>query len=145
MPNEPFPPTQEHVDEQKPSLAGLKILVIDDELDARELIRRILTQCDASVIAAASANEGLELVSVEKPDVIISDISMPEKNGYQLIAEVRNLSTEDGGTIPAIALTAFAHAKDKAKVMSAGYQRHLSKPVDSAELIAAINSLIEQH
>ena len=141
---ESLPPSLEHVDEQKSTFAGLKILVIDDELDARELIRRILTQCDASVIAAASAKEGLELIAVEKPDVIISDISMPEKNGYQFIAEVRNLSAEDGGTIPAIALTAFAHPKDKAKVMSAGYQRHLSKPVDSVELIAAINSLVEQ-
>ena len=117
------------------------MLVIDDELDARELIRRILAQQEASVITTAGAVDGLELLKTERPDIVISDISMPEKNGYQFIAEVRNLSAEEGGTTPAIALTAFAHAEDKAKVMSAGYQKHLPKPVDSVALITAINNL----
>jgi len=121
---------------------GLKVLVIDDELDARELIRRILAQQEASVITAARAADGLELLKTEKPDIVISDISMPEKNGYQFIAEVRNLSAENGGTIPAIALTAFAHPDDRTKMMSAGYQKHLSKPVDSVALITAIDNLV---
>lgn len=130
------------VNEKHPSLAGLKILLVDDELDARELLKRLLTQCEATVIAAGSAMEGLEVLKKERPDVIISDISMPEKNGYQFIAEVRDLRAEEGGMTPAIALTAFARGDDRIRAMSAGYQRHLPKPVDSAELFAAINSLV---
>lgn len=125
----------------QPLFTGLKVLVIDDELDARELIRRILAQQEASVITTARAVDGLELLKTERPDIVISDISMPEKNGYQFIAEMRSLSAEDGGTTPAIALTAFAHPEDKAKVMSAGYQKHLPKPVDSVALITAIDNL----
>ncbi|HEX8874975.1 MAG TPA: ATP-binding protein, partial [Nitrosospira sp.] len=124
-----------------PSLAGLKALVIDDESDARELIKRILTRCEASVTTAASAAEGLELVKAGRPDVIISDIGMPGKNGYQFIHEVRNLPAKDGGQTPAIALTAFARPDDAAKARDAGYQRHLSKPVDSLELITVIGEL----
>ncbi|MDE2366240.1 MAG: hybrid sensor histidine kinase/response regulator [Betaproteobacteria bacterium] len=124
-----------------PSLAGLKALVIDDESDARELTKRILTRCEASVTTAASAAEGLELVKAGRPDVIISDIGMPGKNGYQFIHEVRTLPAKDGGQTPAIALTAFARPDDAARARDAGYQRHLSKPVDAFELITAISEL----
>lgn len=139
-----LPLLREHFDGKDASLAGLKVLVIDDELDARELIKRMLTQCEARVITAAGAAEGLELLKIERPDVIISDISMPEKNGYQFIVEVRSLSAEDGGRTPAIALTAFARAEDRARAMNAGYQEHLPKPVDSFELITAIDALVKQ-
>jgi CheY-like chemotaxis protein len=122
-------------------LAGLKVLIVDDELDARELIQEMLVQRDANVITAASAAEGLKLLKAERPDVIISDISMPEKNGYQFIAEVRNLPAEDGGRTPAIALTAFVQMEEKTKAVSAGYQKHLPKPVDAFELVTAITSL----
>jgi CheY-like chemotaxis protein len=123
------------------SLVDLKILVIDDELDARELIKRILARCSAEVITAVSATEGLEILKLERPDIIISDIGMPEKNGYQFILEVRNLSVEDGGATPAIALTAFARHDDAARALDAGYQKHLSKPVDAFELINVVADL----
>ena len=124
-----------------PSLVDLKILVIDDELDARELIKRILARCSAEVTTAVSATEGLEILKLERPDIIISDIGMPGKNGYQFILEVRNLSVEDGGGTPAIALTAFARHDDAARALDAGYQKHLSKPVDAFELINVIADL----
>ncbi|MEO8991357.1 MAG: ATP-binding protein [Nitrosospira sp.] len=142
--DEPAPTLREYFDEKNPPLAGLKVLVIDDEADACELIKRILTQCKANVISAASADEGLELLKTERPDVIISDISMPGKNGYQFIAEVRDLPEKEGGKTPAIALTAFARADDRARAMSAGYENHLPKPVDPVELIRAINSLVRR-
>ena len=123
------------------TLSGIKILVIDDESDSRELINEVLTECDADVITAASAAEGLELLQSRRPDVIISDIGMPEKDGYQLIREVRNLPAAHGGKTPAIALTAFARSEDRTRAMMAGYQMHLSKPVESHELIATIGSL----
>ena len=139
----PIPRLKELGSDKKTELSGKKVLVIDDEADARELIGRILTYCKASVITAATAREGLELLKREKPDVIISDVSMPDKDGYEFISEVRQLSLENGGSTPAVALTAFARADDMAKAISAGYQKHLCKPVDSHELITAINQLVE--
>lgn len=123
------------------TLAGVKILVIDDELDSLELINEVLTEYEADVITAANAAEGLELLKSRRPDVMISDIGMPGKDGYQLIREVRNLPAAHGGNTPAIALTAFARAEDRTRAMIAGYQMHLSKPVESHELIATIGSL----
>ena len=99
---------------------------------------------EPDVISAASATEGLKLLKIERPDVIISDISMPDKNGYQFIAEVRDLPEKEGGKTPAIALTAFARADDRARAMSAGYENHLPKPVDPVELITAINNLVRK-
>ena len=141
--NDPIPRLKELGSDKKTELSGKKVLVIDDEADARELISRILTYCKASVITAATAREGLELLKREKPDVIISDVSMPDQDGYEFISEVRQLSPENGGSTPAVALTAFARADDMAKAISAGYQKHLCKPVDSHELITAINQLVE--
>ncbi|MDQ3186321.1 MAG: ATP-binding protein [Pseudomonadota bacterium] len=130
------PPNGEHI-----ALCGVKVLVIDDESDSRELINEILTQCEADVITAADAAEGLKIVMSYRPDVMISDIGMPGKDGYQLIREVRNLPAAHGGATPAIALTAFARSEDRTRAMLAGYQMHLSKPVESRELIATIGSL----
>ena len=132
------------LDRENFSLSGVKVLVLDDEQDARELIKQILTHCQANVTAAATAGEGLELLGTEKPDVIISDIGMPEKNGYQFIREVRNLPAENGGQTPAIALTAFARSEDKISAMNAGYQEYLTKPVEPQELIAAIGTLVKR-
>jgi signal transduction histidine kinase/ActR/RegA family two-component response regulator len=140
---DPIPRLKELGSDKKTELSGKKVLVIDDEADARELISRILTYCKARVITAATAREGLELLKREKPDVIISDVSMPDQDGYEFISEVRQLSPENGGSTPAVALTAFARADDMAKAISAGYQKHLCKPVDSHELITAINQLVE--
>ncbi|WON73793.1 ATP-binding protein [Nitrosospira sp. Is2] len=123
------------------TLKGQKVLVIEDEPDARELIKEALTQCEADVVTAASAMEGLEVVKNQRLDVLISDIGMPGEDGYQFIRAVRNLPEAQGGRTPAIALTAFAHSTDRTKALLAGYQRHLSKPVESHELIATVGSL----
>lgn len=143
--NEPLPLTRDYFEGDNSVLSEIKVLVIDDELDARELIKGILTHYQASVATAATATQGLMLLlQIDKPDIIISDIGMPEKNGYQLIREVRKLSREDGGETPAIALTAFARPEDKISAINAGYQGHLTKPVEPRELIAAIISLVER-
>ena len=122
-------------------LSGVKVLVVDDEQDARGLIKEVLTQCEAIVTTAANAEEALDILMKQKPDVMISDIGMPEKDGFQLIREVRSFPATQGGKTPAIALTAFAHSEDRTKAMLAGYQMHLSKPVQAHELIAAIANL----
>lgn len=124
------------------SLVGLTILMVDDDLDMCELIKHTLTQCRASVIMVTSAVEGLKLLKKEKMDILISDIAMPEKDGYQFIREVRMLPTECGGKIPAIALTAFARTEDGVSALNAGFQRYLTKPVKAEELILTICSLI---
>jgi signal transduction histidine kinase/ActR/RegA family two-component response regulator len=120
------------------TLQGVRILVVDDEKDSRELIQEVLTDCEAEVIAASNAGEGLEMLKTCSPDVMISDISMPGKDGYQLIREIRQLPAASGGKIPAIALTAFASSEDRTKAMIAGFQMHLAKPVEPHELVATI-------
>jgi PAS domain S-box-containing protein len=121
------------------ALAGLKVLVVDDEPDARQLIRRVLEDCKAEVALATSAAAALELLGPFRPDVIVSDIGMPEQDGYDLIRQVRaNYSAKQ---LPAAALTAFAHTEDRKRALLAGFQTHIAKPVDPAELTAAVASL----
>jgi PAS domain S-box-containing protein len=127
-----------------PSLAGLRILVVDDEADARQLVEQLLRDADAEVHSAASAAEALILLESMHPDVVLSDIGMPECDGYQFIRQVRALSAEHGGRTPAIALTAFARAEDRIRTMVAGYQVHLSKPVEPNELLSAVASLSDR-
>ncbi|MBA3315602.1 MAG: PAS domain S-box protein [Planctomycetaceae bacterium] len=122
-------------------LSGIKILVIDDEPDARELTKRVLTQCRAIVSTAGGAAEGLEQVKRSKPDVIVSDIGMPERDGYQFIRDVRALTASEGGATPAVALTAFARSEDRTRAMMAGYQVHVAKPIEPEELVATVASL----
>ena len=117
------------------------ILVVDDEADARDLLQRVLSERHARVVVAESADKGLELIQSEKPDVVLSDIGMPKKDGYEFIAAVRKLAPEQGGKTPAIALTAFARSEDRTRAMMAGYQVHLSKPIEAHELIATVASL----
>jgi PAS domain S-box-containing protein len=120
-------------------LSGLKVLVVDDEADARELIRRVLTGCGAEVITASSAAEALTLL--DGSDVMLSDIGMPEVDGYELLRRVRAMPAVRGGKIPAIALTAFARTEDRTRALMAGYQVHISKPVSPPELIASVASV----
>jgi PAS domain S-box-containing protein len=122
-------------------LSGIKVLIVDDEPDARHLISRVLTQCHAEVYAAASAAEAFAQVTTWYPDVLVSDIGMPEKDGYQFIREVRSLPAEQGGRVPAIALTAFARSEDRTRAMMAGYQVHIAKPIEPQELTVAVGSL----
>ena len=124
---------------QDSALAGLKVLVVDDEPDARQLLRRALADCQAEVAIASSAAEALALIEKFQPDVIVCDIGMPEQDGYDLIHRVRaNPATKD---IPAAALTAFARPEDRKRSLLAGFQTHVAKPVDPAELTAVVASL----
>ncbi|HKS09380.1 MAG TPA: ATP-binding protein [Pyrinomonadaceae bacterium] len=124
-----------------PSLQGLKVLAVDDEADTRELIREVLKECGAEVILSRSAAEALEALEQHKPDILISDLGMPDEDGYSLITKIRALPSERGGHIPAAALTAYARAEDRMRVLRSGFQFHLPKPVDSAELVTVVASL----
>jgi PAS domain S-box-containing protein len=119
------------------SLDGLRVLVVDDEADARDLLREILSGSHAEVAVAASAAEGLDVLERFQPHVLVSDISMPGQDGYELIRTVR----KRGYQLPAAALTAFARADDRRRALLAGFQIHLAKPVDPGELTAAVASL----
>jgi signal transduction histidine kinase/ActR/RegA family two-component response regulator len=122
-------------------LTGVRVLVVDDEPDARELLRGVLADADATVFTAASADEALELLRSSRPDVIVSDVGMPDRDGYQLLRAVRALPPAEGGRTPAIALTAFARSEDRTRAMLAGYQVHIAKPIEPHELIVTIGSL----
>jgi CheY-like chemotaxis protein len=124
------------------SLQGLKVLVVDDEADSRELVQSVLIDAGAEAVTASSAGEALALVKSLRPDVIVSDIGMPERDGYEFIRDVRSLGTSEGGRTPAIALTAFARSEDRTRAMIAGYQVHVAKPIDPQELVATIRSQI---
>jgi PAS domain S-box-containing protein len=122
------------------TLDGVRVLVIDDDRDSLNLVERLLTDRKAEVLLALSAEEGLRLVDEEKPHVIVSDIGMPDKDGLEMMRELR-ASSADGSKTPALALTAFARSEDRTRAMLAGYQVHLSKPVEAQELIAAVANL----
>jgi CheY-like chemotaxis protein len=123
------------------NLSGVKVLVVDDEVDARDLVKRVLADCDAEVLTAGSAGEALLLVERERPDLLVSDIGMPEVDGFELLRRVRALGPDRGGKIPAIALTAFARSEDRTRALHAGFLVHVSKPVEPAELIATVASV----
>jgi len=123
------------------NLEGVTILVVDDEPDARALIEQLLRECGAQVHSAASADEALARLEALRPDLLLSDIGMPDCDGYQFIQRVRQLPAEHGGKTPAIALTAFARSEDRTRAMLAGYQVHISKPVEPHELLATVASL----
>ncbi len=129
------------VSSERFDLAGVKVLVVDDEADARGLVKRVLEDRQAAVRTAGSAAEAMELIRAEPPDVLVSDVGMPEEDGYSLIRRVRALGPENGGNIPAIALTAYARAEDRLKTIMAGFQIHVAKPVDTVELLALVASL----
>ena len=122
-------------------LTDVKVLVVDDEADARALIKRLLEDRGAVVRTAGSVAEASALLEAERPDVLVSDIGMPGEDGYTLIRRVRALSAQAGGDVPAIALTAYARSEDRLKAIMAGFQMHLAKPVEAAELLAQIASL----
>ena len=125
-------------------LAGLTVLVVDDQSDARDLIKRVLEDCEAEVFTAGTADEALELLETHRPDVLVSDIGMPDADGFELIRRVRALGADRGGKIPAIALTAFARPEDRTRALRAGFLVHVSKPVDPSELVATVASLAER-
>ncbi|HEY7497897.1 MAG TPA: response regulator [Vicinamibacterales bacterium] len=122
------------------SLDGIRVLVVDNEPDARGLIGAILESCGAEVVTAASAEEALAEIQRRRPDVLLSDIAMPDEDGYSLIRKVRRLAGNEP-PLPAAALTAYATARDRAQALLAGYQTHLAKPIEPAELTAVVASL----
>jgi PAS domain S-box-containing protein len=128
-----------------PSLDGIWALVVDDEPDARELVATLLRQCGARVTAVGSAEDALAVLAGgengRRPDVMVSDVSMPEVDGYELMRRVRELKTEIGARIPAVALTAYGRSVDRIRALSAGFQMHMPKPVEPAELATVVASL----
>lgn len=122
-------------------LPGVRVLVVDDEPDARSLVKKILEDCEATVVTAASAAEALELLPKEKFDVLVSDIGMPDMDGYRLIRRVRKLPPGAGANIPALALTAFARSEDRMRAIRYGFNMHIVKPVERAELVTMVASL----
>ncbi len=125
----------------KCDLAGVRVLAVDDEPDARALVKRILERCGATVEIADSAAEARKLFRQSPPQVLVSDIGMPEEDGYALVRYIRSLKPEEGREVPAIALTAFARPEDRRRAISSGFQMHMAKPVEPAELIAMVTSL----
>ncbi|BAZ32157.1 multi-sensor hybrid histidine kinase [Cylindrospermum sp. NIES-4074] len=124
------------------SLLGVRVLVVDDEADTREFITIALEQYQAEVQAVASVPEALAVIPQWKPDVLVSDIGMPQEDGYSLIRKLRSQPPEQGGKIPAAALTAYARAEDRMRAIQEGYQLHLPKPIEPAELATVVASLV---
>ena len=124
-----------------PELTGFKVLVVDDEQDTRELLGAVLQGSRATVRTASSAAEALRLVDEEVPDVVVCDIGMPDEDGYALVTRLRERRAAQGRRIPAIAVTAFARAEDRTRALREGFDLHLAKPVEPAELIEAVASL----
>jgi PAS domain S-box-containing protein len=128
--------------EALPDLAGLRVLVVDDEPDAREMLRELLQSCGAEVALSASAAEALEVIQQACPNLLLTDIGMPHEDGYALIARVRALPDARQRELPAIAVTAYARAEDRAQALMAGFSHHVSKPVAPVELLAVVASLL---
>ncbi|MEP0890484.1 ATP-binding protein [Leptolyngbya sp. FACHB-8] len=124
------------------SLSGIQVLIVDDEADSREYLAFALEQAGASVIVASTAFEGLSAFTQSKPDVLLSDIGMPNMDGYMLLQKIRSLPPEQGGLVPAIAITAYAGESDQQQALEAGFQQHISKPVNSEALVKAILTFV---
>jgi len=125
-----------------PDLHGIRVLVVDDAADTREMLRVVLERFGADVTTAASARETLDVLPAWQPNVLVSDIGMPEEDGYSLIRKVRALSAEKGGDIPAIALTGYVRVEERMRTLDAGYQMFVPKPVEVGELATIIAGLI---
>jgi CheY-like chemotaxis protein len=123
------------------SLDGLKVLLVDDEPEARQIISTVITRTGAEVKSCQSAHEALVKLSEWKPDVILSDIAMPEQDGYSFIRQVRSLPRDKGGDTPAAALTAYARDIDRRQALAAGYQMHIAKPIGASQLVTMIARL----
>jgi CheY-like chemotaxis protein len=122
-------------------IPGTRVLVVDDEPDSNEAVKAVLVACGAEVRVAASTEQALAILDAWIPDVLVSDIGMPETDGYALIARLRARPRERGGSVPAVALTAYARAEDRVKALASGFQMHVPKPVDPVELTVVVASL----
>ena len=138
----PRSPSSEAAEFTRVNLSGITVLVVDDQDDARDLLKRVLEECDARVLTAASAGAALATVEADHPDVLVSDVGMPDVDGYELLRRVRALGPARGGRLPAIALTAFARSEDRTRALRAGFLVHVSKPVEPSELVATVASIV---
>jgi PAS domain S-box-containing protein len=123
------------------SLANVHVLVVDDELDARALVKRLLEMAGATVSMAASGSEAMERILARRPDVLVCDIGMPGEDGYSLIRRLRFLEEGQASALPAVAVSAYARSEDRTKAIRSGFQNHLAKPVEPTELVAVVRSL----
>jgi PAS domain S-box-containing protein len=125
-----------------PRLDGVRVLVVDDDSDTRQMLKAVLSECHAEVITAASAAEAIKEIEQRKPDVLVSDLGMPEQDGFELIKQVRETESADNAArVPALALTAYAKAEDRVRALAGGYQVHLAKPVEPAEFLLVVANL----
>jgi PAS domain S-box-containing protein len=141
----PHSPSLPEPAEREVSLTGLRVMLVEDDPDARDLITRILRDRGAAVSPAASAAEALDAFDAVRPAILISDIGMPDQDGYSLIARVRQRDADQGGQVPAVALTALARPDDRRRALSAGFQVHVAKPVEAEELVTVIARLTSDH
>jgi CheY-like chemotaxis protein len=125
----------------RPELEGLRVLIIDDDQDTRDLIETILSSAGAEVACAESVRQGFELLEKARPQVIISDIEMPEENGYSFLRNLRSVLDEDGGLTPAIALTGCARPEDRERALASGFNLHMTKPTTPEALVSALSTL----
>jgi signal transduction histidine kinase/ActR/RegA family two-component response regulator len=127
-----------------PVLDGMRILIVEDDADSRDMLDTVLRFQGAEVLTAKDVIEGFDVFRADRPDVLISDVGLPELDGYDLIRRIRSLSEDDGGTIPAIALTGYVSIQDQSYALEAGYQEHLPKPIDTDHLINSILKLTQK-
>jgi CheY-like chemotaxis protein len=139
-PRKSFAEITELLGRQKP-LEDVRVLVVDDEADARQIVTAMLEHSGAITTAVGSVREALDTLEAHKPDVLVADIGMPVEDGYVLIRKIRSRADNAGGGTPALALTAYARTEDRVRILAAGYQMHVAKPVEPMELVAAVANL----
>ncbi len=137
----PPAPAERMVLENGHRLDGVRVLLVEDNPDTLDMLRFIFDEAGAEVIPATSVDDALDALERFRPDALVSDIAMPDRDGYDLIREIRSRDPERGGKIPAVAVTAYARAEDRVRVLAAGFQMHIAKPIDPDELIAVVASL----
>jgi CheY-like chemotaxis protein len=122
-------------------LSGVRVLVVDDDADVREFLRTVLASCGAVVRVVSSVRAAMMEFDRLAPEVVVSDIGMPEHDGFALISAIRRRSPERGGDVPVVALTGFTRAADRRRVLGSGFQLHVAKPVEADEILAIVASL----
>jgi CheY-like chemotaxis protein len=127
--------------EYPPELQGMRVLVVDDQPDILELVEEMLLPCGAEIRVCNRADDALAVLQIWRPDVLVSDIAMPGHDGYWLIEHLRALPAEQGGETPAVALTAYVRVEERARVLAAGFNMYVPKPIDQAELRSVVAGL----
>ena len=145
MPAQPTIDQNPQLPETSLDLKGVQVLIVDDDTDTRDYVAFLLEQAGATVMTVVSAREAMKALTQFKPNILLSDIGMPDVNGYMLLRQVRALSPEQGGTIPAIALTAYAGELDQKQALAAGFQQHIAKPVEPDQLVKLIADLLPKN